>query len=95
MRSRPDPADGEKRRKAYAELDDTIRRLGVDLGLFREGELVTSWVLVGHAVLPDTEDISAYFLASAGGNLPTHEILGLLRQGQRQAEDDEPEGDLT
>lgn len=83
--------DDDAKRKAYAELDDTIRRLGVDMDLIEEGELITSWVLVGHAVLPETDRMSAYFLATTGGALPTHEVLGLLRMGQRRAEDDDPD----
>lgn len=45
-----------ERRAANAELDDVLRRVAPTLDCIDPGEVITAWVLVGHAVMPDDED---------------------------------------
>jgi hypothetical protein len=70
-----------ERQRAAAELDDTLRRLAVDLELIDEGEVITAWVLVGHAAMPADVEGSRYFKAVSRDAQPHHVTVGLLRTG--------------
>jgi hypothetical protein len=84
MPTDPPPQSAES---AARNLDEAIRLL-LAVEDDYAGELITDWLVVYAAVLPDSDDRMVYGLAFPSGHLQNHRALGLLDVARRRIEED-------
>jgi hypothetical protein len=68
--------------EAQDRLEAAVHDVAVETGCIEEGEIITSWVLVGSAVNGRAADETSYFRVYPNGTLPSHVVLGLLDYAQ-------------
>lgn len=81
----------EESAQAYEEFEAFLKKLAIVRDVIDEGDVITSYALIGAAQSFDQEDVNAtrYFLLYPGGSIQPHVLLGLLHKALEYAADTE------